>query len=128
MIHKAANNGVATVCVLSGDVHHVYTAEATFDAPVKAKVFQLVCSPTHNQVPGFLRPFFRLAWSRSMSAVTGRWLRRHIPKAPVEWRKLGGPYVANAIATLQISGRQADVVIERADDLTPITRLTLSTG
>jgi hypothetical protein len=128
LIRRIAEGDAATVCVLSGDVHHVYTAEAKFDVPVKAKVFQLVCSPTHNQVPGFLRPFFRLAWSRWMSAVTGWWLRRHIPTAPVQWTKLGGPYVANAIATLRISGRQADVVIERADDLTPITRLTLSAG
>jgi hypothetical protein len=106
-------------------VHHVYTAEARFDAPVKARVFQLVCSPMHNHVPRFLHPFFHLGWFRPLAAFTRWWLNRHITPEPLTWRKVDGPYVANAIATLRISGREADVVIERAEDLTPITRLTL---
>ncbi|MET0234808.1 MAG: alkaline phosphatase D family protein [Kibdelosporangium sp.] len=128
LVRRIADGDVATVCVLSGDVHHVYTAEAHFDKPVKAKVYQLVCSPTHNRVPALMRPFFRLAWSRGMSAVSRWWLRRHIPTAPVEWTKLGGPYVGNAIATLRISGRRAEVLVEKAADLSPVTELTLSTG
>jgi PhoD-like phosphatase len=126
LIRRSAEGNAATVCVLSGDIHHCYTAEARFGEPVKARVFQLVCSPMHNHVPRFLHPFFHLGWFRPMAAVTRWWLRRHITPEPLEWRKVDGPYVTNAIATLRISGRAADVVIERADTLTPITRLTLT--
>ncbi|MBP2327663.1 hypothetical protein JOF56_008048 [Kibdelosporangium banguiense] len=128
LIRRSAEGNAATVCVLSGDVHHVYTAQASFGTPVNAKVFQLVCSPFHNHVAGFLRPFFHLGWSRPLSAFTRWWLKRRITPEPLDWKRIDGPYVVNAIATLRISGREADVVIERADDLTPITTLTLSTG
>jgi hypothetical protein len=126
LIRRSAEGNAATVCVLSGDVHHVYTAQAEFGTPVNAKVFQLVCSPFHNHVPGFLHPSFRIGWSRALSAVTGWWLRRRVTTEALDWRKIDGPYVANAIATLRVSGRKAEVIIERADDLTSITSLVLS--
>ncbi|HEX6936958.1 MAG TPA: alkaline phosphatase D family protein, partial [Actinomycetes bacterium] len=42
----------ASVCVLSGDVHHAYVARAEYDDPsVRSRVYQLTCSPVHNYVP-----------------------------------------------------------------------------
>ena len=37
----------ASICILSGDVHHAYLAEAAFrrDANVSSAVYQAVCSP-----------------------------------------------------------------------------------
>ena len=62
----------ATICVLSGDVHHAYVAQAHFDRPVRSRVYQLTCSPLHNYVPMFMKVAFRVFWSRgAMSAYCG---------------------------------------------------------
>nr|MDT0522799.1 alkaline phosphatase family protein [Streptomyces sp. DSM 41633] len=66
----------ATVCVLSGDVHHAYIAvprwpAATPGGAPEARVLQLTCSPLHNAVPRSIRLGFRFGWSR-----TGRWIGR----------------------------------------------------
>ncbi|UYP17336.1 alkaline phosphatase family protein [Rhodococcus sp. Z13] len=105
----------ATVCVLSGDVHHAYVARARFDAPVRAAVYQLTCSPLHNRVPAAIRVAFRVAWSRTAE----RWARAvlgvvtAVPPVSVSWRRVAGPTFGNQIATLRILGRAADLVIER---------------
>ena len=114
LVKRIANTDTATICVLSGDVHHVYAARATFAEPVKAAVYQLVCSPLHNRVPPMLRPMFRLAWWRPLAAVlpvvvgAGRSSRM-----PVDWQKITGPYFGNMVATLRTSGRKAEMVMER---------------
>lgn len=74
----------ATVCVLSGDVHHAYIAEprwpksdpglgsgpgtdsgpAPGGAPA-SRVLQLTCSPVHNSIPRSIRTGFRFGWSRA---------------------------------------------------------------
>lgn len=124
LVQRSASGSAATVCVLSGDVHHLYAAEARFDAPVNAKVYQLVCSPMHNSVPRFFHPLFRLGWSRGLAVLLGkRSLRPH-----VKWNKIAGPYMTNALATLRISGRKAVVELEKAgaDGLTSLTTIQLS--
>jgi hypothetical protein len=108
MIEKAANNGTATVCVLSGDVHHSYVAEAEFPRPTKALVTQLVCSPVHNEPPKVFEPAFRLSWSR----VAGRVFRRlatlaGVPEDLMRWRKTSGPHFGNSVALLDFEGRRA---------------------
>ncbi|NEE51154.1 alkaline phosphatase family protein, partial [Streptomyces sp. SID8455] len=50
----------ATVCVLSGDVHHAYIAEPHWPATTPggapdAHILQLTCSPVHNSVPRSIR-------------------------------------------------------------------------
>ncbi|MDX8050293.1 alkaline phosphatase D family protein [Lentzea sp. BCCO 10_0798] len=108
MIEKAANNGSATVCVLSGDVHHSYVAEAEFPRPTKALVAQLVCSPIHNEAPKFLRPAFRLSWSRAASWVFRRLATlAGVPEDLVHWRKTSGPHFGNSVALLDFDGRRA---------------------
>ena len=66
----------ATICVLSGDVHHAYAAQAHFREPLTSKVYQLTCSPLHNYVPVFMKIAFRISWNRlterSVRFVLGR--------------------------------------------------------
>ena len=57
----------ATICVLSGDVHHQYVAEASWPSTVDSRVYQIVASPVHHSVPLSQRTVFRLGWSRCWS-------------------------------------------------------------
>ncbi|QES50335.1 alkaline phosphatase [Streptomyces venezuelae] len=103
----------ATVCVLSGDVHHAYVAEPLI--PSTARVFQLTCSPVHNSIHLAVKLGFRLGWSR-----TGRWLGRLLAKhgrtgrPPVAWRRTGGPWFGNQLMTLALSGRTARLRLDQA--------------
>jgi phosphodiesterase/alkaline phosphatase D-like protein len=122
LIKRIADTETSTVCVLSGDVHHVYAARATFPEPTTASVYQLTCSPVHNRVEGPMRPIFRLAWWRPLAAVLEWWMFRttKIEPLPVTWDKIAGPYFGNTVATLRTSGREAKMVLECADgDETP---------
>ncbi|MBM0236180.1 alkaline phosphatase family protein [Micromonospora sp. ATA32] len=123
----------ASISVLGGDVHHSYVARARFDDPgVRTPVHQLTCSPIHNQVPAGLRPLMRLGWSAGPSAATRALARSAGVRRPtVRWRKLGGPYFGNAVATLEHRGRSAEVTIEGTTSdghLRPVVRRRLSTG
>ncbi|NGY62904.1 alkaline phosphatase family protein [Lentzea sp. NEAU-D13] len=108
MIEKAANNGSATICVLSGDVHHSYVAEAEFPTPTKATVAQLVCSPVHNEPPKVFEPAFRLSWSRPAAWVFRRLATlAGVPEDLMRWRKTSGPHFGNSVALLDFDGRRA---------------------
>ncbi|MEW2636521.1 alkaline phosphatase family protein, partial [Streptomyces sp. NPDC048389] len=117
----------ATVCVLSGDVHHAYVAEPEWpDGPdgadragavarPDAHVLQLTCSPVHNSIPRPVRLGFRFGWSGM-----GRWLglafarhgRTGLPL--VRWRRTGGPWFGNQLMTLTLRGRSASLRLEQA--------------
>ncbi|MEU6603695.1 alkaline phosphatase D family protein [Streptomyces shenzhenensis] len=106
----------ATVCVLSGDVHHAYVAEPSWPAgPPDARVLQLTCSPVHNSIPLSIRLGFRFGWS-AVARVLGRRFIRHgrCPKPPVDWRRTGGPWFGNQLMTLTLGGRSARLRLERA--------------
>lgn len=45
-------------------------------SPDGATVHQLVCSPVHNYVPLFVKPVFKLGWTRPAAAVIRWWVRR----------------------------------------------------
>ncbi len=129
----------ATICVLSGDVHHAYAAEARFPhasaAPVRSRVYQLTCSPLHNYVPPLMKIAFRVFWSRPMErcfrallAVVAR-----VPKVGVEWKRLCGPYFGNELAEFVAAGRRAETVILQSPPgdrphLREVSRLTLASG
>ncbi|GAB2970150.1 alkaline phosphatase D family protein [Saccharothrix stipae] len=123
-----ADDAPGTVCVLSGDVHHSYAARATFPSSVDAKVYQLVCSPVHNDPPWVFRPAFRLSWSKPIARVLRWWAdRRGISPDPVAWHKLSGPHFGNSVGVLEIEGRVARFRLETAksDGLEEVTSLTL---
>ncbi|MER5937008.1 alkaline phosphatase D family protein [Streptomyces sp. NPDC001928] len=108
----------ATVCVLSGDVHHAYVAEPTWpdgEGPDTARVFQLTCSPVHNAIHMAVRLGFRFGWS-ALARVLGRRFAGHggCPKPPIDWRRTGGPWFGNQLMTLTLRGRSARLRLEQA--------------
>ncbi|MFJ4896671.1 alkaline phosphatase D family protein [Streptomyces sp. NPDC088727] len=110
----------ATVCVLSGDVHHAYIAEPSWPAGAvggtpEARVLQLTCSPVHNSIPGPLKGAFRFGWSRAGRRF-GRLLARHgrTGTAPVQWHKTDGPWFGNQLMTLTLHGRKAALSLVQA--------------
>ncbi|MET3985452.1 alkaline phosphatase D family protein [Streptomyces sp. PvR034] len=103
----------ATVCVLSGDVHHAYVAEPRI--PTTSRVYQLTCSPVHNSIHTAVKLGFRLGWSR-----TGRWLGRGLSRhgrtgrPPLSWRRTDGPWFGNQLMTLALTGRTARLRLDQA--------------
>ncbi|MEV7014256.1 alkaline phosphatase D family protein [Streptomyces sp. NPDC093991] len=107
----------ATVCVLSGDVHHAYVAEPQWPgrAGPRARVVQLTCSPVHNSIPASMRMGFRFGWSAAARGL-GRVFARHggLGRPPVHWRRTGGPWFGNQLMTLATRGRTAVLRLEHA--------------
>ncbi|MEV0256585.1 alkaline phosphatase D family protein [Streptomyces sp. NPDC050732] len=107
----------ATVCVLSGDVHHAYIAEPSWPAGEgpEARVLQLTCSPVHNSIPASIKLGFRFGWSRVGRAL-GRRFARHagVTQAGIDWRRTGGPWFGNQLMTLTLRGRSALLRLDQA--------------
>ncbi|HET8600834.1 MAG TPA: alkaline phosphatase D family protein [Segeticoccus sp.] len=105
----------ATICVLSGDVHHAYVAQAHLGHSVKSPVYQLTCSPLHNYVPPLMKKAFEVTWSRVTERVTRLLLGTvsDVPPLRFHWDRLEGPYFGDQIATLTLDGRSAELVLEQ---------------
>ncbi|MFF3287260.1 alkaline phosphatase D family protein [Streptomyces sp. NPDC003023] len=132
----------ATVCVLSGDVHHAYVAEPQWpDGPQRgpdgrrgpgsrrarrteagelierpdARVLQLTCSPVHNSIPRPIRIGFRFGWSRAGRRL-GRLFAWHgrTGRPLVRWGRTGGPWFGNQLMTLSLRGRAASLRLDQA--------------
>ena len=119
----------ATITVLSGDVHHHYAAEAVFPELPECGVHQLTCSPVHNEAPWYIAWAFRIAWWGPLATFARRWARRAgVTSVPLGWRRLWGPHLGNAVATIEIDGRDSAALFERADGehLVTATRIQLS--
>ncbi|MEU0759195.1 alkaline phosphatase D family protein [Streptomyces microflavus] len=119
----------ATVCVLSGDVHHAYIAEphwpaATPGGAPDAHVLQLTCSPVHNSVPRSIRLGFRFGWS-GVGRRIGRLLTRHgrTEPSPVTWSRAGGPWFGNQLMTLTLRGRNSALTLVQAKSVAGGNRL-----
>jgi hypothetical protein len=109
----------ATVCVLSGDVHHAYVAEPKWPSKgPDARVFQLTCSPVHNAIHLAIRLGFRFGWSAPARAL-GRRVAGHggCPRPSVDWRRTGGPWFGNQLMTLTLRGRSARLRLEQAREV-----------
>jgi phosphodiesterase/alkaline phosphatase D-like protein len=106
---KRGERAPATVCVLSGDVHHAYVAKASFGEPVTSQVYQLTCSPLHNYVPTAMKVAFRLAWSRIARRCTRTLLDlvTEVPRTKVGWEREAGPFFGNELMTFIAAGRLA---------------------
>ena len=128
----AAYAAPATISVLSGDVHHSYVCRADFGTPVTTPVFQLTCSPVHNQVPAFMRPLMRFSWSRvAARAVRGLARSAGVRKPAWTWKREAGPYFGNAISTLRLAGRDATVRVEgttKDGDLFEVATVEMNRG
>ncbi|WP_375502580.1 alkaline phosphatase D family protein [uncultured Jatrophihabitans sp.] len=128
-----AADAPASVCVLSGDVHHAYVAEAHYGVPLNARVFQLTCSPLHNYVPWFMKIVFRLFWSapaeRFVRALLS--LVAPVPPSSLRWSRVAGPHFGNDLAEFIAHGRQAETVLrqssaQREIQLTEVSRVRLA--
>lgn len=106
----------ATICVLSGDVHHAYVAQAHYADKIDSPVYQLTCSPLHNYVPLAMRAAFRVAWSRATERVVRAGLDAltHVPELPVHWTREAGPFFGDELMTLRLDGRSAEVTLSKA--------------
>ena len=83
---------------------------------------QLTCSPVHNKMDWYIRPGFRLSWSRAMKAFGEAWAEQAgAPPKPLSWQRIAGPLFGNTIATLDIDGDRAHVFFEQ-----PLTAATLA--
>jgi hypothetical protein len=130
--HGGLSPAPASISVLSGDVHHSYAAKARLGPEVVTPVYQLTCSPVHNDMPRLIRPAMKFGWNppaarmmRSLARMLG------IRKPIVRWRKTAGPYFGNAVGLLVLEGRSAHVMIEgtRPDKtLGEVASLKLSRG
>jgi hypothetical protein len=78
----------------------------------------------------FVKPVFRLGWSRRLARVTRRYARRKgSPPLPITWSNLSGPLFGNTIATLVATGRSAEVLFEQPRDngeLAEVARISLT--
>jgi hypothetical protein len=105
----------ATIVGLSGDVHNAYLAEAAFrrGSGVTSRVYQAVCSPIRNPLTAAERRAQRFGASRA-AALVGCALRASVRVAPpdIRWRNLRGPSFVNQIATLDVDGRSARLLVE----------------
>ncbi|SDT77614.1 alkaline phosphatase D family protein [Actinoplanes derwentensis] len=103
----------ASISVLSGDVHHSYVARADFGHAMTTPVFQLTCSPIHNEVPLPMRPLMKIAWTRPAAQLVRALARTlSVRKPALHWKRLAKPYFGNAIGTLRLDGQLATAEIE----------------
>ncbi|WUU87276.1 alkaline phosphatase family protein [Spirillospora sp. NBC_01491] len=111
----------ASVSFLSGDIHYSYLARVT-QPETESMVTQIVCSPLRNPLVGRFRLANRIAARRSAGAPF-RLLAKmaRVPKPPLRWRMSDGPWFDNAIATVELTGRDCTVRWQ-----TPATETTLS--
>jgi len=107
----------SSITVLSGDVHHGYLAEASFDGTnVGSRLHQAVCSPLRNALPGEKSRLQNLAWTKP-TALAGRLLSRlaGIRAPELTWRLTHDrPWFENHVATLELDGRSAKITFEKA--------------
>lgn len=106
-----------TICILSGDIHFSYVAEATLpnQKAGDSKVYQLVSSPIRNTLDRRKRQVMRFAISPVGRAI-GRFLHRSVRSDVVDatWTLTHGPEFANELGALRIDGRSLELVLERA--------------
>ena len=86
----------------------------------------------HNVVDWFIRPGFRLGWSRTIARATRWWAgRAGVPPLEVSWHRLAGPLFGNTVATLDLDGRHAEVTFlqpRSAGAVHEAARLVLTDG
>ncbi|MGH2464878.1 MAG: alkaline phosphatase D family protein [Candidatus Limnocylindrales bacterium] len=105
----------ATICVISGDVHHTYVSEAAYPKAITSRIYQITCSPMHNTIPRAMRVVFRLGWSKKAARVMhalGRFAG--VDPLTIEWHHPTGPHFGNELALLVFEGRSARVLLERS--------------
>lgn len=99
----------ATIVFLSGDVHYSYLMRADTRHPEqRSAIFQAVCSPIRNPLPRLMR-YANIVASFTIAGVLGRVLARcaGLRRQPLRWHLDHRPMFDNAVATLDLDGREA---------------------
>jgi phosphodiesterase/alkaline phosphatase D-like protein len=105
----------ATICVVSGDVHHTYVALAAWPDQTQSRVIQVTCSPLHNTIPRPMRIVFHIGWSKVVEVLMKGISRLSgVPSLPIHWTHPTGPHFGNALAMLTFEGRGARLLLERS--------------
>jgi hypothetical protein len=111
-----------SVVLLSGDVHHAYLARARFNSPAdgadgRSPVYQAVCSPFRNPLDGHERMAIHAGISGTGARI-GALLARaaRVPAEGLEWSIDEGPWFDNQVATLELDGRRATMVLDKVVD------------
>jgi PhoD-like phosphatase len=106
----------STVLILSGDVHHGYLAEATFEGGTESRLYQAVCSPLRNALPSKKSRLQSHAWTKPV-VLAARLLARlaGVPEEPLTWRMTHDTaFFDNQVATLDLENRSATITFEKA--------------
>jgi hypothetical protein len=106
----------ASVVLLSGDVHHAYLARAAFASGNgdRSPVYQAVCSPFRNPLDSHERRAIRIGMSRPAERVGAALARAAgVEEEPLSWRIEEGPWFDNQVATLELDGRRAWMVLDK---------------
>ena len=107
----------SSITILSGDVHHGYLAEASFEGTnTEIRVHQAVSSPLRNALPNEKSRLQQVAWTKP-AILAGRLLSRlaGVEAPDVTWRLTHDhPFFSNQVATLQLEGRSARITFEEA--------------
>ncbi|MDL4813346.1 alkaline phosphatase D family protein [Actinomadura opuntiae] len=113
----------ASISFLSGDVHYSYLSRVT--APdTTSDIAQIVCSPLRNPLIGTFRRANRIASLRGVSGPFRALAKlAKVPAPPLRWRMTDGPWFDNAIATVELNGRNCTVQWETPHAETALTEL-----
>lgn len=113
----AGERGRAPAIVLSGDVHHVYLARASFPhSPVHSAVYQAVCSPFRNPLGARNRRIMRAGWSAPIAALAKALARlAGVKPAEVRWGLCHDkPWFDNQIGVLELTDAEASIRFEKS--------------
>ncbi|WP_241238437.1 alkaline phosphatase D family protein [Nocardioides pantholopis] len=101
----ARGSAPSTITFLSGDVHHSYVAQAWPDPAeervVASTIVQAVCSPIRNPLPMAVQRVTALA-ARGQARPTGRLVGGKVPRSPLRWELVRGPWYDNNLAVLEV--------------------------
>jgi hypothetical protein len=106
----------ASICILSGDVHHAYLAEVAFrrGANVSSAVYQAVCSPYRKALDTHERLAVRIGHSRPTEVLVRALAHAAgVDDPDIRWRFVSGPYFDNQLATLSLEGREAMLTLSK---------------
>ena len=109
----------ASIVALSGDVHHAYLAEVGFPpgTGMSSSAWQATCSPFRNPLDNKERAVMRFMASEPASRIMRALAGSAGVEAPsVRWRYAHDePWFDNQVATLELDGRHARVVLEKTE-------------
>ncbi|MWA06867.1 alkaline phosphatase family protein [Actinomadura sp. LD22] len=113
----------ASISFLSGDIHYSCLSRVTAPDTTSA-ITQIICSPLRNPLDGTIRRANRIASVRGVSGAFRALAKlAKVPAPPLRWRMTDGPWFDNAIATVELNGRQCTVRWETPRAETALTEM-----